>query len=618
MKALNSSLACCFALAVFVIPAGAQDPEAMIKLRLAQSFESAGDWERAVAIYESLLLSDPQNYVYYDALRRGYVQLKEYEKAVGLIEYRLTIQKNNPQLLATLGGVYYQMGREQKADSLWQWVIREDPKNPSLYRLIAGQMMEFRLYDRAIELFLQARKATGDPYLFLSELANLYGAFQQYDRAMEEFIQLLVLQPKQLSDIQSRISVFIAHPEALTSARDVARKALERHADLNPLRQLYAWILMEGKDYVGALEQYKRIDRTAGARGAELFKFAQRALDDREYRAAASACQEVLNTGPARELVPLVRLGYARAVEELTIDQDTTVAQRGETEKVIPESSFSSGTALSLYVSVVQQYPGTLQAAQAYFRIGVLQRDRFRDLDAALMAFEQATKTAPGSQIALESHIEAADVLVARNDLKRAREVYGILVLSRNSFVRDQALFRLAELDYFTAEFDSALAVLDRLSAKPGTDLANDALNLRYFIEENRTLSPDALKVYAATDLLLRQKKYPEALEAFRAVVHQFSLALLVDDATFRIGELLIQLRRYNEALETFQKIARDMKSSILRDRALMKAGEVYEMRLHVPARALEAYEELLSRFPGSIYAEEARRRIRLLRGDAL
>lgn len=599
------------------VPAGAQESEDVVKLRLAQGFERSGDWERAVPIYESLLQSDPRNIVYYDALRRGYLQLKEYQKAIGLIEHRRMAERDGPHLVSTLGGVYYLMGDERRADSLWQTVIRSDPKNPSVYRLIASQLMEYRLYDRAIDVFLQARKETGDPHLFLADLANLYGAFQQYDRATEEFVQLLILQPRQLNDVQSRMAMILTRPGSVPAAREVIHRSLERHADLVPLRQLYAWVLMEDRAYREALVQYRQIDRLAGGRGAELVKFAQRALEEGQYQIAAAAFQDALDAGPPSNVLPVIKLGQARAVEEGAVIGDSAKISSGQAGTV-PESPLSAGRALSLYLSVAQAYPGTAQAAQAWFRIGLLRRDRIRDLDGALTAFEQAASAAQGSTLSEEARLELAEVHIAGNDLEAAKHVCRPLASSRFPSVRERALFRMAELEYFTANFDSALSILSGLSERAGTDLANDALRLLYFIEENRTVGPEPLQAFSVGELLERQGRLPEALEVFRGIVARHTSALLVDDAAFRIGIIQTGLQRYDEALTTLLTLAREPRSGILRDRALLKAGEICEVRLAQPARAVELYEELLSRFPGSIHAEEARRRVRVLRGDAL
>lgn len=599
-----------------ILPAFAQTPDATVKLRLAQSLERLGDWERAVPLYESLLFEDPKNFVYFEALRRGYVQLKEYDKAIELIRYRLDIQPDSPLLLSSLGGLYYQKGEEQKADSIWQAILRSQPANVGLYRMIAGEMMEYRLYDRAIALFLQARRATGDANVFTGELANLYGAFQQYENAAREYIRLLVQQPTQLADVQSRMSMFLSHPEALVWAKKATRETLDEKGDIIPLRQLYAWILMEGKEYAGALDQYRVIDRSTKARGVELFNFAQRALEEKELVVAVQAFREVLNIPPPKEIQPAARLGLARATEELSVTIDSATSVGSVESWPVSEIRPSVGSALGLYEAIIRDYPRTLIAAQALFRVGVMRRDRLRDLDGALFAFTGIPSIVPDHPLALESSLAAAGVLVGRNDLKTARERYTLLLGNRDPSFRDRVLFHLAELDYFSASFDTSVAVLKRLSL-PSTDLANDALELRYFIEENLGETP-ALSLFASSDLLMRQQRYPEALEGFREVIRRYPQAFLVDEATMRVGEIQLFLARPLDAVETFSSMVKNRTTSILRDRALMRLGEIYEQSLNKPTLALEAYEELLKLFPTSLHAEEARRRMRRLRGDAI
>jgi len=84
----------------------AQEVDLTTKLRLAQSFEQVGDWERASSIYISLHDADPQNYLFFDGLRRCYIQLKQYDKAIALVERRLVLQPRDENLLSVLGGLY--------------------------------------------------------------------------------------------------------------------------------------------------------------------------------------------------------------------------------------------------------------------------------------------------------------------------------------------------------------------------------------------------------------------------------------------------------------------------------------------------------------------------------
>ena len=175
----------------------AQNDAAAIKLRLAQSFEQNGDWEQAAELYEALFLSYPQNVVFFEGLRRGFTQLKQYDKAIDLIQDWISGKPGNPSMLSELAGVYYLKGDERKADSLWQLVIKTDPRNPSFYRIVASKLMEFRLYDRAIQLFLDARKATGKSDQFSEDLASLYSVFQQYGDATQEYVTILNTRPDQ-------------------------------------------------------------------------------------------------------------------------------------------------------------------------------------------------------------------------------------------------------------------------------------------------------------------------------------------------------------------------------------------------------------------------------------
>ena len=607
-----------FSVAVSV-HAVAQVPDAAVKLRLAQSFEQAGEWERAVPIYESLFFKDPNNFVYFEALRRGYTQLKEYEKAIELLQYRLTSHPGDPILLSTLGGIYYQMGNDRKADSLWQAIIRTGSHNPNLYRLVANQMMEFRLYDRAIQTFLDARKTIGDQNLFTDELARLYGAFQQYDQATQEYIRILVSKPEQLTYVQSSMSLYLNRPEALTAARRVIGNEVAAHGESVPLRRLYAWVLMEAKDYETALKEERVIDRLTRASGRELFNFAQRAAQEQAYRTAAEAFHEVLSGSTKPDIVPYAKFGYARAMEEVIADSDSIGTDAGRqpvSSWPVSEARTGFGGVLDLYQSVIREFPGTQFAAQALYRIGMIRKDRFSDLDGALTAFRQVRKLVSANALGVEATLSMGEVLTAKNDLAGAAQEYRMLLTSGNSLVRDRARFRLAELDYFQAKFDSSEATLKILSKNPSDDLANDALQLLYFVQENKLSSPEGLKEYARGELLVRQKKFSEARAVFADVVKHYPLALLVDDATIRMGELSLNLGHPLEAIATFRSVADSMTSSILRDQAQWKIAQAYESVLKDSAKAIEAYETLLTKFPKSMYVEQARKRIRILRGD--
>jgi tetratricopeptide (TPR) repeat protein len=620
MGMMKHSLPVLFAVVVLGVSVSlAQNEDAVMKLRLAQSFEQNGDWERATAQYEALFLGNPQNIVYFEGLRQGYTQLKQYDKAIDLIQYWISKQQRNPSLLSELGGVYHLKGDESKADSLWRLVIKTDTKNPSLYRIVASKFMEFRLYDRAIQLFLEARTSTGNNEQFVDDLAMLYTAFQQYDEATREYISLLIARPDQLSSIQSRMSMMVTRPEALTAARRVVEAEMASRKESVPLLRLAAWLSMEAKEYDAALGQYRKIDRLANAGGTELFTFGQEATQEHAYSAAGKAFQEIIEQYPRSAKLPYARFGYARAREEVAAASDSSISSGGNALPTWPVSETLQGYngVIQLYEAIIADDAGSEFAIQSYFRLGVVKQERLFDFDGALAAYEKIRSLQPNHPLASEASLRIGQVWTAKNDLPAARQEYGTHLGNRNPEMRNHAIVALAELDYYEASFDSAAAKLQVFMSSTSNDLANDALHFLYFIQENKSDNTDALVVFARGDLLMRQRKYSEALAQFEDCIRRFPDALVLDDATMNMAELKLLLGRTAEGLELFRAVAL-MPLSILRDRAQLRIGEVYEMILKNKEKAIEAYEQLLTKFPHSLHLEKVRLRIRMLRGDVL
>lgn len=602
----------------------AQQTDLATKLRLAQSLEQAGEWGRAALLYESLLEEQPTSFVIVDGLRRTYTELKQYDKAKNLVRLQLRSNPADENMLTILGSLYDLSGEQETADSLWQGVISNNPRNAGLYRLVAAQLIDHRQYERAIQIYRQARMGTKNETVFVEELSSLYAALHQYESATREFVTLVQANPQQVSYVQSRLASFTSRPEGWQAAVGVVNAAIQKMPETIPLHQLRAWLLVEGKNYEGALDEYRIIDRLTKANGTELFQFGQRAAQERAYKTASRAFQDALSRNPPANVVAYAKFGYARAIEELSVESDsaaraslmpaeparTVQAQATETWRAFQNT-------LGLYENILAEHPNSDIAMQALFRIGMIRFNRLFDLDGAIVAFDRVRHLPFNPALQLEASLGVGEVETAKNNIQRAREEYVLLLNNPLDLKRDHVRFRLAELDYFEGRFDTASAALRALSVNLKSDETNDALQLLYFIEENRT-AVDALREFARADLLVRQRKFTEAQTRYRALVERFPSAALVDDAVFRVAELDLLLSHPADALIVLQNIVTGMPTSVLRDRAQMRIAETYERFLKHKEKAVEAYEQLLERFPTSLFVEEARKRIRALRGEIL
>lgn len=72
----------------------------------------------------------------------------------------------------------------------------------------------------------------------------------------------------------------------------------------------------------------------------------------------------------------------------------------------------------------------------------------------------------------------------------------------------------------------------------------------------------------------------------------------------------------FDFSMKLLQRILSEYPDDILADDAYFLQGEIYERQLNNKEKAMEIYREFLNKYPGSVYAAEARKRYRTLRGD--
>ena len=74
----------------------------------------------------------------------------------------------------------------------------------------------------------------------------------------------------------------------------------------------------------------------------------------------------------------------------------------------------------------------------------------------------------------------------------------------------------------------------------------------------------------------------------------------------------------YKYAEQLYQRLIKVYSNDILADNALMHLAKLYEFKLNDTANAKKIYEMIVLNYSGSLYVTEARKRYRILRGDAI
>ncbi len=587
-------------------------------LRLAQAFEQQQEYERALQLYSDLFVKDTANYVYFDALRRMYVQLKRYDEAIVLSVRRLRSTPLDFTLQSNIGSLFSMAGKEQKADSVWNMVLHSANKNQMIFRAVANEQANLRLFDRAIATYLRGRNESGDQYIFANELGYLYSFTMDFANTTREYLRMLRQNELQFDFVQSRLSAIISRPDGLTSCTTVIEDELQKQQTISLIR-LQIWLYMEANRHGDALTITQKLEQLVNSNGQELFAFAERVFRENEFAIAANAYQQALQQGGRMAFIPAAKFGYARCVEELSLRGVSTEDPKKENTTLLETQPSFSG-AINLYSSIAKEYPFSSISANALYRIGWIRYKQLFDLDGALQMFDSVLVSSPAGPMIPTVLAATGDIFIAQNKLDAASKKYVGMATSpySNQEQRTAAQFRLAEIQFFKNNFDSVLILLTPLTENLRIDESNDALILQYFVTENQFQFLEALKQYSHAELLARQFKLSEAIQELSSIIDIYPTAPLADDVLLKKAEYSILLKRYAEALADYQKLLEDYKESIEKDRTQFKIGELYELYLNDKQKAIAAYEVILEKYPFSLFVEQARKKIRQLRGDSI
>lgn len=255
------------------------------------------------------------------------------------------------------------------------------------------------------------------------------------------------------------------------------------------------------------------------------------------------------------------------------------------------------------------------------------------------------------SQLKSKAKLDLGDIYLLSGEPWESTLLYSqVEKLQRENTLGYEAKLKNAKLSYFKGNFKLAQEHLDILKEATSREIANDAMELSMRIKENIAFDSagEALKKYAAIELMLYQNKTKEALnslesfnkssEKWMTVTEAFEMNLqpikqqgdsvlvrmsgiantasIMDDVYWLEANIRMQHGEFNLAIELLQKILKEYPDDVLSDDAFFLQGDIYERQLKDRDKAMEIYREFLNKYSGSVYAAEARKRFRTLRGD--
>lgn len=594
-----------------------QDPESsfVVRFQLAESFLRSAQFQRAITILEDLYQSSPETHLFYDRLRTSYENLKRYDDAIALVEERIARERIPTGFLTEKARLLYLKGDEEAALRTWQEAIATNPTSPGVFVLVYHSLMKVRLFEFAIQILEQGRSELENTRLFQNDLAYLYSITSQHAKALQEYVDLLQVNENQLEYIRLRLDDFMQDEGALESSIAVAEAAVAQNPLSRPVRELLAYLYIEADRFRSALQVYQAVDLLEEERGGVLFSFAQTAADASAFDVASETFSDILERYPEAPSAADALRGLGIMLERWAHSLDERVFD--ESGERLTATRYHE--ALSAYASFLEMHPTHVYYPDVLRRMGHLHQDVFFDLPSAEIILTEVITSYPQTTAADEAMFDLGRLMIQQNHLINAQVLFSRLVTRhRTGDQADRARYELSLLHFYRGEFDSALSLVSALQENTSADVANDAIELRLLLMDNR--GPDSLDTvltgYARAMLFQVQREYASAYSQLQDLADQYMSHPLTDEIMFAQAGILQQQGRLEEAIQGYIQLSRIHSSSFLADRSLFRAATIYANELEDSEAAIDLFSRLLHDHPKSLLIPEARHHIRRLRGD--
>jgi tetratricopeptide (TPR) repeat protein len=589
------------------------------KFRLAQSYESLGNYDKAFELYRELYFQFPNQFQFYDAYYRMLTQLKRYDEAIDLLKKRLNGNPGDFNTYAELAVLYERKGLKDSVDYFIREGIRRDPKDPMSYKFIANVLIQNRMFDYANYVLEEGKSRIADNEMFIIDLININSILMNYPKACNEMIELLRKQPQQISFVQSKLAQIITNPVALKTSIEIFEKNFDRKSF--PIIKLLSWLYFQNKDFKKAFDLTLEIEKLTNANGYELLDFSNRAYQEGVIDEAVRGYEFILkNYKDKKDLEAMSVIGLARSYEQLLENEFKSPEIFWKTYKPqVDTNNKNLKEAIKYYNIILSNYTLPNLVAEAIYKSAYFYKEYYQNYDKAKQLLQRLISDYVLTDYYSKGLLLLGDIEYLSGNFDRAFDQYEkVRTFSRaNETDRYLSQFQIAEILISKGLYDSAKAVLNSIKKVNTNDLANDAIEFLMIITEQEN-NPEQLKFYLEVQKLIDQKKYQEAIRKINSLKLDDDYSILQNKLRFTLAELYIAVNDFSNSLAQLNYLYELKEKTIYSDRALMKIGQLYLYGLKDKTRAEQTFNKLLTEFPDSIFVTEVRELIKQIQLENL
>ncbi|WP_225865648.1 tetratricopeptide repeat protein [Dyadobacter aurulentus] len=576
--------------------------------QMAEEYFKNGDCEKAVAYYAIFLKSgfDKASVKNYNSC---IIKSKDWSAGEQFYKRQIKADANNASWYNLYWGLMLEaQGKAQEASKKHEQAIVSSGIRIELKRDLAEEYRNVSQPELAKKILLQAREAIKRSDIFQLELASVYRDLNEPERMIDELLSY-GMRYQNTEVVQNMLQDFTKDEKEQALLEKVLYDKIQKFPNEGFYNELLIWYQIQKKDFYKAFIQERALDRRFKHNGSRLYNLGMLALQNLDYQNAGAIYDYLVKEYPKGQLYPVSRRMAIFAREEQV--KNTYPINRSEVQKLLGQ-----------YQQLVDELGINVRTIEALRNMAILYAFYMDDFKKATETLQTAIQAGKQEKNFVDKcKLDLGDIYLLQGEPWEATLVYSQVEKSqKDDLLGYEAKLRNAKLHYFKGEFELAKAVLDILKKATSREIANDANELSLLIMDNTGLdsTETAMRQYSGVELLLFQNKKYEAIDSLKNLYKKYNNHSLTDEIVWLTAKTYIKLDSNQRALEDLKLLYTKFGHDIYGDDALFAMAKLYEEKLADKDQAMKLYQELMEKYPGSIFVAESRKRFRLLRGDVI
>ncbi len=581
----------------------------MDQIDLANEYYSLGELEKAKEIYRDLA-KNPKNI---PLIHNNYFELllsmSDFKTAERYINMAIRTYPDNIIYAVDKGLIYGRQGQLTDEKAYYEALLNQVKSNERKLRLMAHYFIKNQKMEYALELYEKGRKDKNDPYAYAVEMATVYRLMNEKDKMVREYLKFVKRSPNNLPYVKNVLQNFLTEIEDLKNFENLLYDLIQKEPENQIYSELLIWVNIQQRNFYGAFLQARAFDLRTNKDGNEVLEVGLIAMENKAYETALEIFDYLVKNYKQAYIYPIAKRYKIKSREELV--KNTFPVERKEIRILAND-----------YSNLVRELGVNSRTAEALLSKARLHAFYLDEKDTAIHILNTIINIPRVSpELQARCKLDLGDIYLLSEEPWESALLYAQVEKNQKETpIGYEAKLRSAKLSYYKGDFSLAQDHLDVLKEATSRQISNDAIYLSLLIKDNTGLdtSDFLMKKYAKIELMLFQNKKKTALDSLNSMYENYKGSRLTDEILWLQSRIYMEMGEFRKSVHLLETILNDYADDIYGDDAFFRIAEIYDYHLKDLKKAQDLYQEFLIKYPGSIFAAEARKRFRLLRGDVI